>query len=490
MPKTKKMINTNVKKNLKNFEIGCKRYEKISSYTDNYIRSNKERYEKVCKNAKKFIDIRELYNIFLPYYFACLEKNGKKTEFNKKKYDKYLDEFMDKLAFDPKDDPEFENSHKDDLKKDNLGLNKYERYYYDQIKPYYDNIYSHVLDYYNLDLKFMTRKSNFSVNDVFNIMYIYHFDQGLGLNISTKFNKEYYNETINTFKKSKFLSQFSTINANMALLLSDVLAKNNIYDSQNPTKYDTHYSDKQIDAYLNYLTNPTKIELEFNPRIYDICEKENIDRDDMLKIKSYLMNLVEIYNISPTENYNPTNRALKCLFVDGKPVSSFSDDNNEAYTEFAKKVIEGNHAIELVELVEDNSKIIPRIVPVKIKHDQKEYNRKNYTLLDRILNFFHVKNNIRQIEKIENENFARQQINNEDRYKEIYTRIRKDIVEYNSKLKREDVHLGFECDAKELNFEFEIKNIISIDVLKNQNTIINKVEDISINKEKNIEVNK
>lgn len=486
MSKAKKILENNMKKNLKNIQIGAARYEKIYRLTDNYIRKNKERYDQACKNVNnRFIDSRELASVIMPYYFDCLEYKDNKIQFNTKKYEECLDTFMDKIAFVPKGDPEFEEKHKDDKEIDELGLNKYERYYYDQIRPYFDRIYSQIPVFMELDKKFICKKSKISVLDAFNLMYTYHFAQGMDLNISNVYNKEYYDQTFSNYEKIKMYKTYTTINTHKSFALATELARYKIYDSNNVNMVDFKFSSDALYEYINNLKDPSKIEIEFNPSFYEILASDEIDNDDMTLIRDVLDKQFDLYNLSDCQNFKDVNRSINNIFVDGKPLSNGSKNKKECYLDLARKIMEGNHKIEIVDLVEANGKVIPNIVPVKIKHNQKAYNKENHTKLDRLLNFLHLKSNIRRIEKIEDRNFLDTVRTSDTRSEEIYNVIRERVAEFNSKEENKGKMLGFECPIKSLNFDVkEQKNNIIVNDVKNVNDIKN--DEINIEPQKEI----
>ena len=485
MPKASNILNKNCKKNKNAMSQGVKLYDDMYEKTRKLLKDNNEMYQKVLKNIKGFVDTREIEHIIMAYYPNCIDDVSGELVFNEVKYKEYIDEFISKLSFDVKSSDKYQKLYEKNNSKDELGLNIFERYYYDTLEPYFDNVYKLLPKIEKLNYDIFTKVGKYSVYDFYLKTYAYRFDQGFFENISKPKNHYYFDKHYKNFDDVKQLKQEIFFNMISQYEYLDILKKEGIektlVDPMTGYMYLANFDKSAIDSYIKFMNDPSKLELEFDSELYSLLDDDVLNEQfrKKLELKLTLCSSNNNHNFKLKHDYDN-------IFIDGKRIEEYSLDSKEMWKIVAKKILEGNHAIEIVNVFEYDSKIKTEIIPVKFIHNNKEYNKVHYSWLQRFLNFVGIMHNTRNVEEIESNNFNEKQINSEERHKMINETILKDVLKYNDEASiNNDVILGFECINKELN----VYNKEAVDVVEINEKLEEKKEDvITINDKENIKI--
>ncbi len=479
MPKASNILSKNCKNNKNAMVQGIKLYEEVYAKTKKLLKDNGEMYQRALKNIKSLIDVREVEHIIMAYYPNCIEFVGNDIVFNEVKYKEYVDKFIYKLSFDVKSSEMYQKQYEKNSGKDKLGLNVYDRYYYDNLEPYLDNVYKLFPKIEKLNYLMFTKSGKYNVYDFYLKTYSYNFDQGFFENISKQRNHYYYDAHYKNFDDVKNLKQEVVFNMISQYEYLDLLKKEGIVksliDPMTGKIYLANFDKSAIDSYIKFMDDPSKLELEFDPELYKLLENDAIDEkfNKKLYIKLTLCSMNNNHNFKLKHDYDN-------VFIDGKRISEYSDDTDEMWKIVAQKILEGNHAIEIVNIHEYDSKVKTEIIPVKFNHNNKEYNKVHYSWLQRLLNFLGIMHNIRNVEEIENNNFNSKQIDIEERHRMINKTILEDVKRCNNEaMLAGDVILGFECENKELN----IYNKEAVDVVEVNEKLEDKIVDVNSEKE-------
>ena len=480
MTRSKKTLLKNVNKNKEAIISGLKLYDDVYALTKKLLNDNKEMYDRVIINTKKFLDKREIEHIIMAYYLECFHNISTTPIFDENKYKEYIDNFLYKLSFDVSESEMYQKKFAKNSSKDELGLNVYERYYYDALEPYFDNVYKLLPKIEKINLDMFTKEGKYSQYHFFLKMYSYKFDQGFYENFKNDRNFYYYNahyknfDDVNNFKQEVFFNMLSHY------LFNDILKEQDLMycpKDENGVKFLTDFDESAVESYIAYLNNPEFLELQYDKELYRLLQtdEKGFIFDKLLSQKMTLFSWNSNNNFKLKNDYD-------CIYIDGVSIKTFSPDQNEMWRIVASKILEGNHAIEIVNVIEYDSKVKTEIIPVKFKHDNSEYNKLHYSWFERFLNFIGLKHSIRDISEIENNNFLDKQHTKEERYKNINLDILEKISKYNENaINSSNKTLGFECINQELN----IYNKALVDVLE-INDDIKEVEDKAVRAEKDL----
>lgn len=479
MGKSTDIAKKNFENNINNAREGVQLFKDVKYYTIDVFKKDIKKKETAAENISRFLDIREFENLLIPFYFECIHLENGVVVLDKKKYENNINEFLDKMAYNPREDEAFKKAHKDDPEIDELGLEIYDRYYYNQLEPYFDKFYSYNEKANKANYDFLTKERKFSVEDFFALQFSYTAQQAIMQSVSNKYNKEYFSTRYKSYTDVQNFKIEDTLRFVKVSYFSNELIDHDIEDINNTQKNKYEFDDEAVDIYLNYINDKSHIEMNFGDNLYSLLNLED-DDDDTFEITDYFEFKFEIFNTAQCQNFRKNNQVLKSIFIDGVELDSLFDNKRKAYKYLAEKILEGTHAIEVVDFLEADGLVKPNIVPVKFKFNQKEYVRENYTYLDRFLNFLHIKNNIPDLNKNEKNNFVLQQQNALDRHKKICETIANDLKEFNKHISGDEGVVGFKSDFKELNFDRPVQRQIDVEEVKEDNI---KVIEQNINKE-------
>ncbi len=476
MPKAIKKFKENMQNNRNQIEEGLRLYDEVKELTTKFLKENEEMYKRAEKNAKKFIDVREIENILMANYINCCDNINGTMIFNENKYKEYIDKFVMYLSFDVKESETYQKLYEKNSGLDELGLNVYDRYYYDKLEPYFDNIYKLLPKIEKLNYDMFTKNIKLSSLDFYLKTYSIHFDQGFFENLTNKKNHYYFDSHFKNYDDVKHLKREVYFNMIAQYIFSDDLKKDGLMhapvDPDTGEMFLTNFDSSALDSYLEYMNDPSVYKVEFDKDLYRLLDNDAQGTTISPKIETKL----SLFSFNNNHNFQFIH-SYDNIFIDGKKITTLSDEPYEMWKILSKKILEGNHSVEIVDIHEYDSKIKTEIIPVKFKHNNSEYNKVHYSWFQRLLNFVGIMHNIRDVSEIENNNFIEQQRNSADRHKMINETILEDLKNYNEKATRLGKPiLGYECSNKELN----IYNKEAVDVVEVNQKIEDVKEDINI----------
>ncbi len=484
MGKSTITLQKNVNKNVDAVKDGYKFYNDAHNYIYNLLmkdrsnmkkgEENNSKYDKMIKNVKRLVDTREIPHLLMPYLFSCLRYEDNDYVLDRDKFEKYANEFVDKLSYDFSD-------------RENVSVEEKNKYYYNAIKPYYDSYFAFTTELFKIqkDMYEHTKKHDKLV--FAKLFYGFKTNQGYDRNITDDLNIKYYDDTYSTEQAARNFSYVRYLNYVASMQFHNAVVKGNTFKEMHKDLSPIEFSiDKDVpDIFLNYLKDLHHVEINFDPSLYDAIHNPSVKESFFLSKLEPKMNM--FYTVSKPHFHFYDN--FNSLYVDGKKFTELAEENNRQPARYLTELIlEGNHSFDMLDLESANNTISARIVPVKFKHDQKAYNKAHFSVFDRFLNFIGVKKNIRQYKKIEDENFKRSITNPNERFKKIYKSALEEVKKHNENLGKFDIKLNFKCPN--FNIKLDINERNNIVVPEEKQSDLKTEKDIQINKSKDKTLNK
>lgn len=478
MKKYKKIFEKNIEKNIDKVKEGIELYNKIYKIASDLVPITEKFKNNLKKIASKFIDTREVINMSMFFYYDSIENN----EFNEEKFKDYVSSFVELLGSNPVDNDELKDEFLANKDTDELGFDVYDRYYYESIKPYFDMIYKNQDNLEKSVFKVFKEKSKLTKDDFFTFMVLRGHDQGIVVNIGESYNKQY---KASYFKKedSLRLLKNSLLNTMGQTTLRDAVMDYDIKFTNDPNK--VNLPEENINMVVDFYKNQDSLQIDVNPKVYQALRKKEPNKKEFYKYRdTYAYPMYNFFDdtlisVNNTLQAKFKNDKFEHIFIDGVKLTEIEENSFTQSSYLAKAMCEGTHAIDTVVMLDDGNGVYPKIVPVKFNHNFKEYNKGHLGLWNRILNLFGIRDDIVDIEKIENKNFRNQQRNTKERYDKIYESLAKDIAKANEK---SEVKIEFRCPNEK--YSIHLDNRINLDLNLDNNIIDrNNINELNLKKD-------